>query len=119
MSADRAALGSEIQGIAQQLLSTANLTYNGTYLFAGTANSQPPYVADSSSPGGIKYQGNDAVNDVETEEGHSVAVNQPGSQLFSADRSNLFEALGNLVTALDSSSSTTDDISNATEACTR
>ena len=108
---DRAALASEVQSISQQMLSVANLSYNGKYVFAGTADSQPPYVA---AAGGIVYQGNDSVNQVEIEAGQTIAVNQPGSQLFSAAGANVFHALSDLATALQSSSSTTDDITNAT-----
>jgi len=104
---DRAALASEVQSISQQMLSVANLSYNGKYVFAGTADSQPPYVA---AAGGIVYQGNDSVNQVEIEAGQTIAVNQPGSQLFSAAGANVFHALSDLATALQSSSSTTDDI---------
>jgi flagellar hook-associated protein 3 FlgL len=112
---DRASLASEVQSISQQMLGIANLSYNGKYVFAGTADSQPPYVADSAAPGGIRYQGNASVNQVEVEAGQSVAVNQPGSQLFSATGADVFQALSDLASVLQSSSSTTDDISNATD----
>ena len=112
---DRAALANEVQSISQQMLGIANLSYNGKYVFAGTADSQPPYVADPSAPGGVAYQGNDSVNQVEVEAGQTVAVNQPGSQLFSAAGANVFQALSDLASALNSSSSTSDDISNATD----
>jgi len=108
---DRAALASEVQSISQQILGVANLSYNGKYVFAGTADSQPPYVA---AAGGIVYQGNDSVNQVEIEAGQSIAVNQPGSQLFSAAGASVFQALSDLATTLESDSSTTDDIANAT-----
>ncbi len=108
---DRAALASEVQSISQQLMSVANLSYNGKYVFAGTADSQPPYVA---AAGGVIYQGNNSVNQVEIEAGQTIALNQPGSQLFSAAGANAFQALSDLATALQSSSSTTDDIANAT-----
>ncbi len=108
---DRSALASEVQSISQQMLGVANLSYNGKYIFAGTADSNPPYVA---AAGGIVYQGNDSVNQVEIEAGQTIAVNQPGSQLFSAAGANVFQALSDLATTLQSSSSTTDDIANAT-----
>ena len=41
-------------------------------------------------------------------------MNQPGSQLFSAAGANVFQALSDLATTLQSNSSTTDDIANAT-----
>jgi flagellar hook-associated protein 3 FlgL len=97
---DRAALANEVQSVSQQMLQVANLTYNGTYVFAGTASSKPPYVADNNAPGGIAYQGNDFVNNVEVEAGQSLAVNQPGSQLFPAAGANVFQALSDLSNAL-------------------
>lgn len=108
---DRAALANEVQAISQQMLGIANLSYNGKYVFAGTADSEPPYFA---AAGGIVYQGNNSVNQVEIEAGQSVAVNQPGSQLFSAAGANVFQALNDLAATLESNSSTTDDIANAT-----
>jgi flagellar hook-associated protein 3 FlgL len=111
---DRTTLAQEVSGISQQVLSVANLSYNGHYVFAGTANSQPPYVVDNTAPGGIAYQGNDHVNSVEIEAGQSVAVNQPGSQLFSAAGADVFQSLNDLITKLEDPSSTTSDIGNAT-----
>ncbi len=108
---DRNALASQVQSISQQMMSVANTSYNGKYVFAGTADSQPPYVV---AAGVVTYQGNDSVNQVEIEAGQSIAVNQPGSQLFSAAGASVFQSLSDLVTALQSSSSTTDDIANAT-----
>jgi len=113
-SQDRETLAEEVKGIAQQVLGVANLSYNGHYVFAGTADAEPPYVADDN--GNITYQGNDAVNTVEVETGQSVAVNQPGSALFSATGANVFQALNNLVTEMQDPSTTTDDIGNATTA---
>ena len=97
---DRDALAGEVQRISQQVLGIANLSYNGHFLFAGTADSQTPYVLDPDSPGGVKYQGNDQTNQIEVEQGHTVAMNLPGSQLFSAAGANVFEALSDLATAL-------------------
>jgi flagellar hook-associated protein 3 FlgL len=115
MSEDnRATVAEEIRGISQQVLSIANLTFNGHYVFGGTANSQPPYVSDPAAPGGVAYNGNGNVNSVEIETGQSIAVNQPGSALFSAAGANVFQALQDLASALDNPTSTTGDIGTAT-----
>jgi flagellar hook-associated protein 3 FlgL len=111
---NRNTLAQQVSGISQQVLSVANLSYNGHYVFAGTADSQPPYVANSSAPGGVEYQGNDDTNSVEIETGQSVVVNQPGSQLFSATGANVFQALSDLETALEDPTSTTEQIGAAT-----
>lgn len=97
---DRQALANEVQGISSQVLGIANLNYNGHFLFAGTADSQTPYVLDPNSPGGVKYQGNDLTNQIEVEPGQTVAMNLPGSQLFSATGASVFESLSDLTTAL-------------------
>lgn len=111
---DRATVAQEVSGISQQMLSIANLSFNGHYVFAGTANSQPPYVVDGTVPAGVAYQGNDEANSVEINTGQFVAVNQPGSQLFSAAGANVFQALNDLETALEDPNSTTDEIGAAT-----
>lgn len=113
---DRAALAADVKGISEQLMSTANLVYNGKYLFAGTADSQPPYVADSSVTGGVRYQGNGSMNQVETQPGRFITINQPGDRLFSVSGANVFEALGGLADALQSDTSSTQEIGDATEA---
>lgn len=110
---NRNTIAQQINDISQQVFSVANLAYNGVYVFAGTKTTQPPYVWDTNSPGGVKYQGNGDVNSVEIAEGQSIAVNQPGSSLFGAEDSSVFVALNDLSTALQNSDSTTDDIGNA------
>jgi flagellar hook-associated protein 3 FlgL len=109
---DRDSLAQQVSGVSQQVLAIANLNYNGHYLFAGTAGSQPPYIQNSD--GTISYKGNDDANSVEIETGQSVAVNQPGSALFSASGADVFQALNDLTTALQDPNSTTDDIGTAT-----
>jgi len=99
---DRDALASEVKGISDQVLGIANLSFNGHFLFAGTADSQQPYVLDPNAPGGVAYQGNDFTNQIEVEQGHTVAMNLPGSKLFSAAGANVFQALSDLSDALSS-----------------
>jgi flagellar hook-associated protein 3 FlgL len=109
---NRTTIAQQIKDISQQVFSVANLSYNGTYVFGGTETTKPPYVWDNSAPGGVWYQGNGDVNSVEVAQGESLAVNQPGSELFSAQDANVFVALDDLSTALESNAST-DDIGDA------
>ncbi len=108
---DRNTIAQQVQDVSQLVLGVANLSYNGVYVFAGTADSQPPYVVDNA--GNVQYQGNNNVNSVEIAPGQSVAVNQPGSQLFSAAGASVFTALSTLATTLQDSNSTSQDIGNA------
>jgi len=101
-SSDRAALASQVQGIQNQLLSLANLSYQGNYVFAGTATQTPPYVLDPSSSSGVTYQGNTGVNTVTLGSHFSLQTNVPGSQLFSAASNNMFQSIQDLINSLQS-----------------
>jgi flagellar hook-associated protein 3 FlgL len=101
-SADRAALATQVQGIQSQLLSLANLSYQGNYVFGGTATQTVPYVLDSNSPSGVTYQGNSGVNTVTLGSQFSLQTNLPGSQLFSASGSSVFQSIQDLITGLQS-----------------
>ena len=103
-SSDRAAIATEVQGIQSQLMSLANLSYQGNFVFAGTATQTAPYVADSTSPSGVQYVGNAAVNSVTVGTDLTVQTNLPGSQLFSASGSDMFQSIQDLITSLQSGS---------------
>ena len=101
-ASDRDALVQEVNGIQQQILGYANDSFQGNYLFAGTAVKTQPFVADSSSSSGVSYVGNTGVNNVDIGDGQTVPTNLPGSQLFTAPGADVFQALGDLSSALTS-----------------
>jgi flagellar hook-associated protein 3 FlgL len=99
-SSDRAALATEVQGIQSQLLSLANLSYQGHYVFSGTASQTAPYVLDAASSSGVTYTGNAEVNQVTLGNHFALKTNLPGSQLFSAAGHDMFQAIQDLITGL-------------------
>ncbi len=99
-------IATEVSGIQSQMLSLANTSYAGQYLFAGTASGAAPYVADTANPNQIDYVGNSNQNHVQIGTGLSVAANLPGSSIFSQSGANVFTALQSLVTALQSGDAT-------------
>jgi len=109
-ASNRQALAQQIQGVQQQVLGLANSSYNGEYLFSGTATETQPYVADSSSASGVTYKGNDNTNSVEISEGQAMPINMPGSQIFSNASANVFQSLQDLYNALN----TDGDVAGAT-----
>jgi flagellar hook-associated protein 3 FlgL len=96
---DRTSLSSQIQSVAKQLLTLANTSYQGSYIFAGTNSGQPAYIADPLSPSGVTYQGNAATNNVEISQGQTITTNVPGSQIFSSGSNDVFAALTSLAQA--------------------
>lgn len=51
-AANQQAIAQQVQGILAGVVTQANLSYQGNYLFAGTASTTTPYTADPSSPSG-------------------------------------------------------------------
>ncbi len=109
-SSNLQALAQQIQGIQQEIMGLANTSYDGEYLFAGTATTTQPYVADSSSSSGVTYNGNNNTNSVEISQGEAMPTNLPGSQIFSNSTNDVFQSLQDLYNALN----TDGDISSAT-----
>jgi len=115
-SSDRAALAAEVQGIQSQLVSVANLSYQGNFVFAGTANQTAPYVVDPTSASGVKYVGNSGVNQITVGNHLTLATNLPGSQLFSAPGSDVFQAVQDLVTSLQNNTGIESAVGEVTAA---
>lgn len=100
-AAQRQALGAQVSNLQQQVLEAANQSYQGAYLFGGTASTAPPYVANASAPSGVQYAGNGGVNTVQLGPGQNVQINLPGGQIFNAAGADVFQALHDLAGALN------------------
>ncbi|HTW57899.1 MAG TPA: flagellar hook-associated protein FlgL [Terriglobales bacterium] len=105
-AADQQALAVQVQGIQSQLVNLANLSYQGNYVFAGTATQTAPYVLDPTSPSGVDYVGNSGVNSITIGTQFTVQTNLPGSELFSSPGNDAFQALQDLITGLQSGNTT-------------
>ena len=55
-AANRQQVAQNLLGIQSQLVQLANTSIGGSFLFAGTATTAPPYVLDSSSPSGVSLR---------------------------------------------------------------
>ena len=101
-AADLDALAQQVEGIQSQVLGYANATYQGNYVFSGTATNTPAFSLDPTAPDGVTYNGNTDTNTVQIADGDSVQTNLPGSQLFQGSGGDVMGALQQLVTALKS-----------------
>ncbi|MGC2193121.1 MAG: flagellar hook-associated protein FlgL [Terriglobales bacterium] len=77
--ANRASVVGELTGIQAQLISLANLSFQGQFVFAGTATQAQPFVSDATQASGVRYDGNAGTNSVAVGDGISMQVNLPGS----------------------------------------
>jgi flagellar hook-associated protein 3 FlgL len=112
---DRAAIVDELSGIQSQLVSLANASYQGQYLFAGTAETQP-FVVDPDAASGVSYKGNAGTNFVSIGNGYKVQVNLPGSQIFNGPGTDVFQAIHDLISALNANSGIPDAVTEVTNA---
>ncbi len=112
---DRQAIADELSGIQSELISLANTSYQGRYLFSGTADSLP-FVADQAAQSGVTYKGNAGTNVVAIGTGYQIQVNVPGSQVFNGSGTDVFQSIHDLISALNSNSGIADAASQVTNA---
>ena len=99
-ASDRQAIAQQVEGIRDQVLQLANVSYQGNFVFAGTLSKTQPFTLDPTQPDGVVYNGNHNTNTVQIAEGRSVQVNLPGDQIFQGSGGDVFGSLQQLITAL-------------------
>jgi flagellar hook-associated protein 3 FlgL len=110
------ALSQDVQNVLSSVVSLANTSYQGSYLFGGTDTTNTPFTANTGSPTGYQYNGNTNQNSIAVGDNQTVQVNIPGSQIFTNSSANVLGSLTQLVTALQSGGES--QISTATSAVT-
>lgn len=120
-AAQKTSIGNELTQIQKQVLSLANTSFLGQYVFAGSQGSTQPFsqtAGTSTTPATTTYNGDTAVQYTTTENGQKIQTNVVGSTVFDSPGSSVFVALNRIVTdftsnadsatiAADSSSLTT------------
>lgn len=103
---DMSSISNQLSGIRSEVLSLANTSYMGNYIFGGASVSSTPFtLSNATTPATVTYNGDSTVNSLTTPAGQSIALNVPGNQIFlggqnatgSASTSSVFDALNNLV----------------------
>lgn len=89
----------QINSLRDQVLSSANTAYQGTFLFGGTVTNTQPYVEQSD--GSVTYQGNSSAPQVQIGRATTLQTQIPGSQVFSGSV-NVFDSLQQLSSAINS-----------------
>ncbi|HEY1993276.1 MAG TPA: flagellar hook-associated protein FlgL [Edaphobacter sp.] len=93
-----ASVAQTLSGIRDQVLSLANTSYQGQYLFGGSQGSAPPFTLDTTTtPATAVYNGDANVQYVQTPSGQQIQVNLPGSAVFGAAGSGVLGALNQLI----------------------
>lgn len=97
-AADLTSLSQQLSGIRDQVVSLANTSYQGTYIFAGSRGNVQPFSVDSStSPATTTYNGDAQVGTVTTTNGQQIQTGLAGSAVFSASGADVMAALNSLI----------------------
>ena len=97
-ASDIASVAQSLSGIRDQVLSLANTSYQGQYLFGGSQGSAPPFTLDTTTnPATATYTGDSNLQYVETPNGQKIQVNLPGSSVFGVAGSGVLGALNQLI----------------------
>ena len=117
-ASDRKSIANQLSGIRAEVLSLANSSYRGQYIFAGSATNGAPFtLSTAASPATVNYGGDSNVNYLQTPNGQRIQLNVPGDQIFSgAGANNVFGALNSLIadysaTTLNTQQAVTDTTS--------
>jgi len=97
-SSDLKSISNQIAGIRDEVISLANTSYQGQYLFSGSQTGSIPFSLNSgTSPATVTYNGDSNVSVLQTPSGQSIQLNLPGNQVFSSPSGDVLGALNNLV----------------------
>jgi len=113
-ASDRQSISNQIAGIRAEVLTLANSSYQGQYIFAGGQSSSAPFTLDTSTtPAIVTYTGDTNVNYLQTPNGQKIQLNVPGNQIFTGS-SNVFAVLNSLVADLATNGNPAQAISDTT-----
>ena len=98
-SANGDAYSVEVEGLRDQILGTVNSSFEGQFIFGGSASSTAPYQKDAA--GVVTYTGNSDVVKIQVGRVSKLQIQIPGSELFGAGN-DVFQALSDLITAMKS-----------------
>ena len=107
-------IAQQLSGIRDQVLSLANTSYQGQYLFGGSQGSTQPFTLNAiSTPATINYAGDTNLQYVQTPSGQPIQLNLAGSAVFGLNGSGVFGALNQLIS--DFSTGTPVSVAVATD----
>ena len=114
-SSNEQSIATQLTGIRDEVVSLANSSYMGQYIFAGSQGSTAPFSINSTtSPATVTYNGDSDISYVQTPAGQKIQTNLPGDQIFTAGP-NVLGALNSLIADFSSgtpSSASVADLTN-------
>jgi flagellar hook-associated protein 3 FlgL len=106
-ASDNASVAQSLNGILNQVVSLANTSFQGQFLFSGSQGSVQPFTLNTSTtPATVTYAGDTNVQFLETPSGQKLQMNLPGSTVFGSGTTGVMGALSQLVADISGGAST-------------
>jgi flagellar hook-associated protein 3 FlgL len=98
-ASDLTSISNQIAGIRDEVVSLANTSYQGQYIFGGSQTAAAPFIiSNATTPATTTYSGDPNVNYLQTPNGQKIQLNVPGDQIFTAGgTTNVLGVLNQLV----------------------
>ncbi len=97
-ASDVASVAQTLSGVRDQVLSLANTSYQGQYLFGGSDGSVAPFSLDTTTdPATVNYAGDNKIQYADSPSGQKIQVNLPGSAVFGNGSFGVLGALNKLI----------------------
>ncbi len=118
-SSNALAIAQQLSGIRDQVLSLANTSYQGQYLFSGSQGSVQPFSLNTfTSPATVNYAGDTNLQYAQTPSGQKIQTNLPGSGVFGSGSSGVLGVLNQLIADFSSGTPAGATITGHTAALT-
>ncbi|MHB1958698.1 MAG: flagellar hook-associated protein FlgL [Acidobacteriaceae bacterium] len=109
---DLSSIANQLTGVRSEILSLANTSYQGQFVFSGSQTSTQPFSLDTSTtPATVVYSGDTVKNAIQSPSGQSFPLNVPGNQVFGSGSTGILATLSNLIASFSSGKS---DVANTT-----
>jgi flagellar hook-associated protein 3 FlgL len=99
-SSNISGISNQLEGIRDEVLSLANTSYLGTYLFSGSQGATAPFSLNNAvTPAVVTYNGDALTTSIKTPNGQTIQLNIPGNQIFTSGTAStdVFQTLNNLI----------------------
>ncbi|HET9101498.1 MAG TPA: flagellar hook-associated protein FlgL [Acidobacteriaceae bacterium] len=111
-ASDLSSIANQLTGVRSEILSLANTSYQGQFVFSGSQTSTQPFSLDTSTtPASVVYSGDSVQTTIQSPSGQRFPLNVPGSQIFGSGSTGILATLNNLIVSFSSGSA---DIADTT-----
>jgi flagellar hook-associated protein 3 FlgL len=106
-ASNNASVAQSLSGILSEVISLANTSYQGQFLFSGSQGSVQPFTLNTAAtPPTATYAGDTNVQTVEVPGGQKLQINLPGSSVFGSGGTGIVGALSQLIGDISSGAPT-------------